>query len=290
MPESGRDRPTGVSAASQDALSIAIELDPGQVAGVAKDDDAIARAPVRRRVGRCPLELAERSERRRRHIRRDHPDRPRADVGDAVEVKPLPEREPHGVSVGGRRVAADAGLLGRVARDDLRGNEHVLDAFLADAEPLERAQAVGQRPVHDLSGSVDGGDDKRCACRLGDRRLHGPGSGKAKRLDGHADRHVVDRGAQPGPQLLVERVAAIARVGPQRVSEAGHGHRHLEQVLAPGGKVIEARPQPVARHQRRRFGRRDAGRAAGGPVRRRTARARSAGSWDRRRLDRLGSP
>ena len=221
---------------------------------------------MRRRVGRNPLELAERGERRRRHVRRDHPDRPGADVGDAVEVKPLPEREPDGVSVGGRRVAADAGLLRRIARDDLRGNEHVLHAFLADAEPLQRAQAVGQRPVDDLSGSVDRGDHERRVRGLGDRRRHGPRSGKTERLDGHADRHVVDRGAQAGPQLLVERVAAIARVGPQCVREAGHGHRDLEQVLAPGGEVIEARPQPVARHQRRRFGRGDAGRAAGGSV------------------------
>ena len=132
--------------------------------------------------------------------------------------------------------------------------------------PLSEPRPLASAQYTIFPGASTGAITNVVRAGRGDRRLHGPGSGKAKRLDGHADRHVVDRRAQPGPQVLVERVAAIARVGPQRVSEAGHGHRHLEQVLAPGGKVIEARPQPVARHQRRRFGRRDAGRAAGGPV------------------------
>ena len=167
----------------------------------------------------------------------------------------MPEREPHGVSVGGRRVAADAGLLGRVARDDLRGNEHVLHAFLADAEPLERAQAVGQRPVDDLSGSVDRAR-RRTSCAPARRpaSLTVPEAERPSALTVTPIGTSLTEVRSLAHSVPVERVAAIARVGPQRVSEAGHGHRHLEQVLARGGEVIEARPQPVARHQRRRFG------------------------------------
>ena len=236
-----------------------------------------------------PAQRADRRHRARVDVAGERARAALADVGEVGEVVVRPHREPDAVAVGRRRVAADAGL-GRRARRDLAGHQHVADALLADAEALQRADlrphVVGERPVDDLAGGVDRRDGERRRGGGGRRQLDRAGGVGGQRAHGHRDRLVDDRVAQAVPQVGRQRRAGIAREHAQRVRESGDGQIDLEQVLAGGGRQLEARAQPVARHQRARDRRRDAGRAAGA----RRGAVEQAGRVGRRRRidDRIG--
>ena len=92
--------------------------------------------------------------------------------------------------------------------------------------------------------------------------------------------------AQCVPGRGVERVGRAGGEDAERVGEPGHREIDLEQVLAGGGVELEARPQPVARHQRPGDGRGD----AGGAVAARGAAVEQRGGVRRRRRvdDRCG--
>ena len=236
-----------------------------------------------------PAQRADRRHRARVHVAGERARAALADVGEVGEVVVRPHREPDAVAVGRRRVAADAGL-GRRARRDLAGHQHVADALLADAEALQRADlrphVVGERPVDDLAGGVDRRDGERRRGGGGRRQLDRAGGIGGQRAHGDGDRLVDDRVAKAVPQVGRQRRAGIAREHAQRVRESGDGQIDLEQVLAGGGRQLDARAQPVARHQRAHDRRRDAGRAASA----RRGAVEQAGRVGRRRRidDRIG--
>ena len=93
------------------------------------------------------------------------------------------------------------------------------------------------------------------------------------------DRSAGDRVAQSVPGRGVERVGRVGGEDAEGVGEPGHREIDLEQVLARGGGELEARPQPVARHQRPDDGRGD----AGGAVAARGASVEQLGRVRRRR-------
>ena len=202
-----------------------------------------------------------RRQRGRRGVRRRRSHAGGRDVGQLIEVVVRTHGEPDRVSVGRRRMAADAGVV-RGARLHLTGDQHGLHRFIADAEPLEgsdlRPHVVGQRPVDDLPGRLDRRDHE--AGGRGGRRgeLDGPPRPDGERAHRHGNRSAVDRVAQAVPGCGVERVGRVGGEDAEGMGEPAHREIDLEEVLAAGGCELEARPQPVARHQRPGDGRGDA--------------------------------